>query len=209
MWVLLLFSTASEIGAYTHWYRMAKQMAENGMFYEKTPSHTVSWIFLTLGVLMILLSLTDSPFFWWIAFLWAGVMIFIGITVRMVRNTLRKKGASRAFTRTVIIGVSVALSMLFMALLVFAILHDDLPRDSSAVGSYDIGGREINVYNDALPLCIEDLMDVPEVNWSREAGRNSTFLLTRTEYSQWPLTTEKGIPSLAYTGDTASLPNPL
>lgn len=200
MWVMLTASTVCEISAYFFWHRKAKQAAESGVFYEGKLSHAVSWIFLALGLLAILFSLAGSATFWWATLLWAGVVVFVGIAVRAIRNVLRKKGAGRALNRAVTIGTSIALTMLFMALFIFTILRFGLPRDSSAVGSYDVGGWTFEVYDDPMPLYSEDLIEFPaNIRWSRRRQHNSTFLLSGTEYYQRALSNDSSLPLLEYT----------
>lgn len=206
MWILLSISTISEIGTYLHWHHKAKLAADGGVFYGVKLNHTASWVIVSLALLVILLNIASSVRWWWAAVIWICVMIFIGFSTRMIRNYLRKKGVSRTVNRTVSIGVVVVLSMIFMTAMVFTIIQIGLSGGRESVATYDRGGWKISVYDDKIPLGVEDLVDVPIVDWSRVQQQNTTFLLTSTDYNQWPLTEDRTIPSLEYTVTECSTP---
>lgn len=133
-------------------------------------------------------------------------MSFCGFSARMLRNHLRKKGVSRTVNRTVSIGAAMILSMAFMNIMGVIIIRGGLPGGRDPVATYDKGGWEMNVYDDEIPLDVEDMIDVPIVDWSREQQQNTTFLLNSTDYNQWPLTEDRTIPSLKYTVTEFSTP---
>lgn len=91
------------------------------------------------------------------------------------------------------------LSFAAMGGLVYSILHYELYKDHRAVGTYDFDGWIMDVYDDELPLQIEDFMTVPGVEWSKQKQRSATLLLSSTEYTQYPLSEDRTIPDLNYT----------
>lgn len=206
MWTLLSLSTILEIGIYIHWHHKAKLAADSGVFYSTKLNHTASWVLLGIALLVIALNIISIASWWWAAAIWICVMTFCGFSVRMLRNHLRKKGVSRTVNRTVSIGAAMILSMAFMIIMGVIIIRGGLPGGRAPVATYDKGGWEMNVYDDEIPLDMEDMIDVPITDWSREQQRNTTFLLNSTDYNQWPLTEDRTIPSLKYTVTEFSTP---
>lgn len=200
-WMLLLFSTLLEVGCYFRWHHSASAAAEKGVFLDCKPNRIAGWVLLALAFLLIALPLFNSA-----AKRWTAVLLFTGIfltrfAVVKISGRMKRKGASRTVNRTVSAAVSAVLTVAFLSAAVFAILHSELSwnQDHTPVGRYVLYGREFQVYDDPLPLQIEDFLEIPGMYWSREAQREETFLLSNTEYFQWPLTEDPVVPSLEYT----------
>ena len=74
-----------------------------------------------------------------------------------------------------------------------------LPSDSTPIDTYTYDNMTWDIYDDPLPLAIEDLMTV-NAQWSKRQKHDETILLARTSYSQRALLTEsRHTPDLTYT----------
>lgn len=77
VWPLLLLSTLWEVCFYFHWYRRAKEAAENGEFLEIKTNRRASIILLTISMLILMLTFAGSAAGRWSILLWLGIVILI------------------------------------------------------------------------------------------------------------------------------------
>lgn len=199
VWPLLVLSALWEVYFYFRWYRRAKAAAENGVFLEIKTHRRASILLLTISMLILVLTFAGSAAGRWSILLWLGIVILIIFAVKTVKAGMKKKGVSRGTNRTVSMAVSVVLTIAVMAGLTVAIIRYDFMDTRTSVGSYEHYGMTRKVYADTIPLRIEDLEEAAAVSWSTEQRRDETFLLSNTEYIQWPLTENNSIPDLEYT----------
>ena len=67
------------------------------------------------------------------------------------------------------------------------------------MGSYEYHGQTWDIYDDPLPLTVEDLTEI-NANWSKEIDHQETGIVAYTEYEQRALFTEpREVPNLSYT----------
>ena len=101
-------------------------------------------------------------------------------------KTLKKKGISKTLNRVVsgtCVGVLVIVGMVAV---VAAAIGGWLPiddRSSQPVGQYEWNGITRDIYDDPLPLEVEDLIDV-EARWSKEAHLQESPFLSYGNYRQ-------------------------
>ena len=202
MWICLLLACLYETFFYFYWTRKAKKMAvEDGVFLPIQTKIKSSYIFLAISVLMMLLAFGSSLNYLIFGLIWCGVMFFITFAVNRIKAFLKKKGASRRVNLVVSGGSVFLFTILFLGILVSIIIGSDvsLTRDSRPVGSYEYKGMTWDIYDDPLPLTVEDLMEI-DANWSKEMDHQETGLVAFTEYRQRPLYTEpREVPDLRYT----------
>lgn len=74
--------------------------------------------------------------------------------------------------------------LMFSALSLLLVCSSLFPNEKTVVGTYELYGRTREIYDDPLPLEIEELADV-RAHWSKEADQQETFLLSSTEYRQY------------------------
>ena len=128
-------------------------------------------------------------------------MCLITLLVNSVKQKLKTKGVSRRVNFAVSMVSVFVLTILFIGTLVAVVINTDisLTKSSKPVGSYEYHGRQHDIFNDSLPLNIEDLMDM-EGSWSRERKHQETGLISYTEYDQRALLTEpQEVTDLSYT----------
>lgn len=198
-WILILLPVIMEISFYFYWYRKARSLAESGTFLEVRTHRVLSLVLFAVSILFIGVAVLTSASGLWASLGWCLIMIILGFFLRFFRDRLKSHGVSRTVNRVVLITAAVILSFTTMGGLVYSIMHYDLFKERQAVGTYNFNGWVIDVYDDELPLQVEDIMTVPAIEWSRQAQRSATFLVSSTEYTQYPLSEDRTIPDLNYT----------
>lgn len=202
MWVCLLLACLYEIGFYFHWTRKAKRMAEeDGIFLPIKSNIRASYILLTFSFLLILFAFGSSRRYLIGGLIWSGVMCLIIFSVNVIKKKLKQKGVSRKVNMAISLGSVFLLTVLFMSVLVSAVISSgiSLTRNSEPVGSYEHNGGIRYIYDDPMPLVIEDLMEM-DGRWSKESDHQETGLVSFTEYEQRALWTEpQEVPNLSYT----------
>lgn len=176
-----------EIGFYFFWSRRAKAAAQNdGVFLPIQSRPVVSWILTAFSALLVILVFSTLKGPLGFAMLWLCAVPLIGVIGNLIKKYLKNRGASRNVNRIVSVGSVLVLTFLFLGLITASIIRGDLHFSDSktVVGTYELYGRTREIYNDPLPLSIEELADV-NAQWSKEADHQETFLLSNTEYRQY------------------------
>ncbi len=185
VWLLILLAEINEIIVCFHWYRKAKPAAENGIFF---PVKTNRFITLTLllSSAFVLISTVAMPSeLRMVSLGWMAVIIGIILLSHVVKQKLKKAGAPRGLNYTVTILIIVLLTFTLLSGLVFFIMRYGLDDGREPVGSYEINGWTFKIYDEPMPLYVEDMMDIGNSEWSRECNKhNETFLLAKSEYRQ-------------------------
>lgn len=116
---------------------------------------------------------------------WLGAMVLLVCGLTLLTRGLKKAGVGRDFNRTVTTVTAVVLTLGIMVGTVALGITGIIPleRESQPVGQYDAYGYSRDLYQDDLPLRVEDLVPV-SAQWSREAKFRSSFLLTQEQYRQ-------------------------
>lgn len=125
-----------------------------------------------------------------------------------IKQHLKKKGVSRSVNQVVTIASVVLLMLLLNAAAIAAVIsgYIHLPNESTPIGTYTYDNMTWDIYDDPLPLTIEDLMAV-NVQWSKQQKQQETILLASTTCSQRALLTESRLaPDLKYTVITPKIP---
>lgn len=201
LWLCLLLACLYEIGFYFCWTRKARKKAErDSVFLPIRTNIKASCVLLVFSFLFLFFSFGSSKGYMLFGLLWCGVMFLITRLADAIKKKLKEKGASRRVNFAVSIGSVIAFTLAFFALITALIIGGSisLGGNSKPVGSYEYGGRTWDIYDDPLPLEIEDLTDI-NAKWSKEGRHQETGLLAFGEYRQRPLYTEPhDVPSLEY-----------
>lgn len=187
MFALLILACLYEIGFYFYWSRKAKNAAQNyGVFLPIQSKPIASWILTEFSALLLLLAYTTFHGPLGMAILLLCAVPLISVIGNLIKRQLKKRGVSRNINRMVSISSVVLLTFLLIGVLTASIIRSG-PRFSGGntlVGTYELYGRTMGIYNDPLPLEIEELADV-RAQWSKEIDHQETFLLSSTEYLQY------------------------
>lgn len=187
MFSILTLACLYEIGFYFCWSRKAKAAAQNdGVFLPVRSKPIASWILMAVSALLLILSYTALRGPLGFVILWLCMVPFIIVIGNLLKNMLKKRGVSRNVNRIVSVCAVVLLTFLMLGLMTAAIIQGRMRFDSgkNVVGTYELYGRTREIYNDPLPLEIEELADV-NAQWSKEADHQETLLLSSTEYRQY------------------------
>ena len=187
MFSILTLACLYEIGFYFCWSRKAKAAAQNdGVFLPVRSKPIASWILMAVSALLLILSYTALRGPLGFVILWLCMVPFIIVIGNLLKNMLKKRGVSRNVNRIVSVCAVVLLTFLMLGLMTAAIIQGRMRFDSgkNVVGAYELYGRTREIYNDPLPLEIEELADV-NAQWSKEADHQETLLLSSTEYRQY------------------------
>lgn len=204
VWVTGFLPSLLEGCWYFRWHRRAKRAAENGLFYEMRANHIVSFILLAVSTVMLFLAFGLMPATRFIMAVCFGMVLLVVIAVGFAKKLMQKRGFSRNANRILSVTVSLVLTMVLLAGLTAVIFQGGVigskfTGGSAPVGTYDYNGWEMDVYADSMPLYVQDLIDTEWEEWSMQERKSETFLVSKAEYRQWPLTTDKNAPELEYT----------
>lgn len=187
MFSILTLACLYEIGFYFCWSRKAKAAAQNdGVFLPVRSKPIASWILMAVSALLLILSYTALRGPLGFVILWLCMVPFIIVIGNLLKNMLKKRGVSRNVNRIVSVCAVVLLTFLMLGLMTTAIIQGRMRFDSgkNVVDTFELYGRTREIYNDPLPLEIEELADV-NARWSKEADHQETLLLSSTEYRQY------------------------
>ena len=185
MWLLLLILEAYELWSCFRWCRRAKKAARDGVFLPVRTRQWFSWFVLAVAALFLLLSMGESAFAA-SAVAFGVVMTFIGMAVgNGLSRWLKEQGASRRVNMVVSsLGVLVAVIFCFAGMIALMIGNRfPFSQGSTPVDTYDWDGLTMDIYNDPLPLTVEDLVEV-DARWSKKAEIQESVLVAYGDYRQ-------------------------
>ena len=197
-----------ELIYYFLWHRRAKKAAEQGIFLPVHTNRPLGWCLLAVAILLLILSQAGSVRKFLFPTVWAAVIVAMGLLGRCLSRWLKKRGVSRRVNQAVTMGCILLLTVAGLAGITAGILTGLLSFDDGhqPVGSYQWGSFTWDIYDDPMPLTVEDLVET-DTQYSREADCQETFLLSRCEYEQRPLfNQEERDYQLSYTVTDIKLP---
>lgn len=207
-WALLFLLCVVELVGYYRWHRKAVKAAENGAFLE-THSHELfhkvvlaASVFVLVYMLINLLSIGDRMMLT-IYTLLIGYMFTLFAVVNAVKQFLKRKKVSRNANLTVTLVVDFVLAFVMLA----AITHGTLRASQSGLfhpkeDTYEHGGMTWILYQDEIPLSVEDLQDIDFDGYIRENRESESIFLGQRVVHQWPrfdTAPSVKVPSLSYT----------
>ncbi len=185
LWLLLLLMTVWELIFYFRWERRAKEAAEQGVFLPVRAHPWLSWAAVGLATVFLLLSFSASSSHL-LFLLSAAVVTAVPILLtRWMLGALKRRGVSRWVNLAVTCAAIFVLVIAGTGVIVAASLRGWLPlgEESQPVGQYDWDGRTMDIYDDPIPLEVEDLAQV-DARWSKEARLQESPLLAYGDYRQ-------------------------
>lgn len=185
LYVLLLITEINELITCFRWHRKAKPAAENGIFLPVKTNRTITFA-LVLSCAFVLLSTILLPagtrsF----SLVWMIVVMGVILAGRRLKQVLKKAGASRGINYAATIIATILLTFAFLGGMTFYVVRFGISDGRTPVGSYELNGWTFEIYDEQMPLYVEDLMDIGDSEWSREHNVNQdTFLLSKSVYRQ-------------------------
>lgn len=203
-WTLMLALCGMEIGGYYHWYHRAKKAAEQkGEFTETRRYRGVKLVILILMLCAMafwFLSMTDGKqrMIGIAALLYVAVLM---VMVNGVKALLKHKKVRAGINRSVTIASCFVLSFALMGGLTYFVTRfvGSGRPEKEPVDAYEFHGQTWYLYDDPLPLTIEDMMETDSSGYSREWTERSSVFLTQYEARQRGKLGEKQLTDLEYT----------
>lgn len=214
-WVLLFLLCAVELCGYYRWHRRAAKAAEKGEFLD-TRSHTLfqkimlaASVFALVYMLINVLFIGDRMMLT-IYTLMIGYMFTLLAVVNAVKKLLKRKKVSRNTNLTVTLLVDFVLAFAMLA----AITHGTLRASQKGLfhpeaESYEYNGSTWILYQDELPLSVEDLLDVDFDGYIRQSRESESIFLGQRVVDQWArfdAAPSVKVPSLSYTLTIVKVP---
>lgn len=185
-WLLLLLMVILDLALYFRWERRARKAAEYGISLSLRSCKWLSWTTLALVTVFLVLSNSGSSQRLLLMTCIAIVMVAPILLGQWMMKKLKEKGVSKTFNRvasSICVGI---LAIIGTVVVLAAAIRGWLPindRNSQPVGQYEWNGITRDIYDDPLPLEVEDLVDV-EAMWSKEAQVQESPLLFYGDYRQ-------------------------
>ena len=185
LWVLLLLAEINELITCFRWHRKAKPAAENGIFLPVKTNRFITFA-LILSCLVVLFNTLQLPSgFRTFSIIWIAVILSIIVIANLLKRWLKRNGASKGTNYTLTILLIIVMTFVFLGILTAYILRNGMDDGRTPVDSYERNGWTFEIYDEPMPLYVEDLMEIGDSTWSRERNKhNETFLLSRSEYRQ-------------------------
>ena len=185
LWVLLFLAAVHEVWVCFRWHARARRAAEDGIFLPVKSSWWWSWGLVLLSALFLVLAVSGTSLRLLYLVCWLVMMGAIYALANRLMGWMKKKGAPRLVNLGASSLLIMALTFVGVAGVVAVALGGWLPlgEDSQPVGQYDWDGLTMDIYDDPLPLTVEDLVEV-DARWSRQARVQESFLVRYGEYRQ-------------------------
>ncbi len=185
MFGALILAGLYEIVFYFYWSRKATRVAESdGVFLPIKGKPTISYILTAYAFLSLLLACNSLGGSLRLVLIWPCATLFIVMIGNIIKAYLKKRKVSRKLNRVVTMGSVLVLMVLCLGVLTASSIKGELGFESEkAVGTYESHGVTWEIYDDPLPLEIEELADV-SARWSKKADHKETFMLSSTRYRQ-------------------------
>lgn len=181
-WTILL-------GMYFHWYMRAKKAAMDGQFLET--KSTDGFQFLMLGTTTLALICMYLSFGSWKVSL-TGILMVIGILglsaiMIWLSNRMKQHNVSAKTNRFITYAFAVVMSLVLCGGVIWLVVSVRMAENDKTAHAetYEYKGRTYYVYDDPIPLRIEDLIETDYEGYSYELISDlSSPLLSRYEARQ-------------------------
>lgn len=211
----LLLLCMVEIGGYYLWRFRARRAAVHGEFLESGRWATLFQRILVIFVILVfagmLVSLAVQSGSAAARVLLTTLVYAVGaVLINGVRNALRKRKASPGVNKVVsfLVGFLFLFTLLMVVNIGMMVLNDTVFADSDEE-SYEYEGNTFTAYHDELPLTLEELLGIPSDGYSMRRWYEGSFLLQRSEMSQYPRFDAEDfreMPDMSYTVTHISVP---
>ena len=185
-YVNLLLLCFVELVTYYRWHKKAVKVAEETGNLHPSKSHPVFQQISMIVVISSLLAWFASSTSKRMSIIMAASLLNMTVLILAVngcRILLKKLQVSGGTNKIITIAVDVVLAFLLMGVLTSAIMRVDI-QEKEPVDTYEHYGIERYVYNDPLPLTVEDLIAVDPAGYSKEQTVQETILAAKYDCVQ-------------------------
>ncbi len=183
---IVFLMLAVEFISYHRWRKKALKLAEKGMFVETsgyTNFQIPADIMMCVGIIFLLASIAGGAT---IPAAIGGVacILFGTIAVVLITEMMKKHNAPKIVNRIVFIIMIITLCVVTIAVVIFGANVIRKSNKKVPVDTYEHHNWTYEVYNDEIPLRIEDLVDTDYDEYSTECSVSSSFLSEYTKAVQ-------------------------
>lgn len=196
--ILMIISSGYGLLSWKFWYGKAVKAAEEGEFLPCRSNRLFNGIiYVLVGLVLVLMVSSFQNRLGFLALSFLPVILATVVTV-WVTNTMKEAGVSKKKNLAATMATAMLMTFLTLGAITYISIHFHLVNPGKPVGTYEAYGRAWDVYDEDLPLEIEDLTDTEQKEWSKEMDGNGSLFASQYHYRQWPLSEKPNIPELRY-----------
>ncbi len=203
-WVMILILCGTEICSYFSWYKRAKKAAEKDGSFLDTKSRTGFQLFIIAIMLMglgaVIAGINDGFLAKTVIYTFTGV-IAVTAMVAAMSEIMKKMKVPKKVNGFVTYASAVLMGVAFAVGIILMVVGSTGTPGHDPVSTYEWGLMEIEVYDDDIPLKLEDLSDeyTSYDRYSYECYPSSSFIASRYDCAQEPhISDSDDVPSLRY-----------
>ena len=187
MWGILILLI--DILFYVNWMHKAKRAVKEGRSCPAPKGYRYwnrfSWFGLAILVVGMFASYTKGMIWFMLLYLAGIILIIFG--VRKLQLKLKAEGVSKGGNMAATILLCMFLSIVWLGAFVAVIFGFDirLTEKKEPAGTILLNGREWKIYQDTLPLSVEDFAETGFYKSSREAREQSSVLVSYGDYEEY------------------------
>lgn len=188
-WTTVLIMCLTEIVGYFLWYRKAKKAAETDGSFVKTwgsRKFQLGMLAVVLAIFVLhLFSMTEKIYIFATAISLCWVTLLL-VLVNLIKNGMKRLKCDRTVTKVVTFASSFILSFAMMGIMTVVIFRavSEGWFEKKPVTTYEYNGHEFKIYQDKMPLTVDDMMDVESDQYSYETQEEDSRLLNHYEAYQ-------------------------
>ena len=189
LWLWGIILLASDFAFYAIWMRRAKRAVKEGRSCPEPKGYRhwnrLAWCVLVVLVLGMYTSYSSGMVWFMVVYLVSISVIIFGVC--NLQKKLKKKGVSKEGNIVATVGLSVILSLVLMVGVVAVIMGFDIPltKKHEPVDTILVNGREWKIYQDTLPLYINDFIPSESKSNSCKAREQSGILVEFGDYEEY------------------------
>ncbi len=214
-WAQMFLLCSVELCGYYRWRHKAVKAAETGEFLE-THSHALfQKIVLAVAIIALVYGFVDlvsvgNRMMLTIYTLTIAYTITLMVVVDAVKQFMKRKKVPRTTNFTITLIVDFVLAVALMAGIIFGTLKaSEAGLFHKGSDTYEHNGSTWILYQDELPLSVEDLQDVEFDGYIRENRHSESLFLGQKVVHQWPrydTDHPETVPALGYTLTIVKVP---
>lgn len=192
-WILLGIVCMVELGCYVRWYSKAKVAAEHGEFLQSISTSKFQKVVLVIILGGAVIWMADYIIYGdrlrrWVTILMCIYMPTLFVIVNGTKDFLKRQKASRNVNRVITITVSFVMAFGMMGLITFGMIFASNHGWFADKGeeTYEHGGTTWVLHQDALPLVVEDLVEIDYQGYVKERRNQESLLLGQLVMRQRP-----------------------
>ena len=209
-WTMLMLLCGVELIGYYRWRSKALKAADRGEFVD-TPNHAqfqklvLAVVFIALFYWLINVVAVGDTLMKWVSILMLLYFFGLIVIVNTVKQFLKRKKASRGTNFAITMTVDIVLAVVLMAGITFGTLYavrNGIFQNEENYETYEFHGSTQILYQDELPLRVEDMLDVEYDGYIYQRRGDESVFLGQYDLSQRTRMDDKAgydMPRLEYT----------